>query len=220
MICYEYCQLAVTSPILDYEGNLYVIQLSISLADTLLDFQRITGADIGVLTPINENSEASFQLGKTGLAFSSLTNRALLQPMIHHFALEKRWRRNFIGNGEQLVNILDLPSAQYELMFVSNPELTGINAFIVFVSNTTQVREQIEFARHTHIIIGLLATFVSLVLVVIVLWRPIRSLQRQARALPLLPQGKYAEAKERLEKIATKKSLLTRLVSYKLHLLR
>ncbi|WP_197479412.1 cache domain-containing protein, partial [Oleiphilus sp. HI0132] len=82
MICFEFCQLAVLSPILDINGDIKLIQLSVSLADMMLDFNRITGSDIGILTPVNNNSEASVQFGKTGLAFSSLTNKPLLQPIL------------------------------------------------------------------------------------------------------------------------------------------
>lgn len=202
LVCFDVCQLAVLSPILNAQGEINLLQLSVSLADLMLDFQRITGSDIGILTPLNENSEASVQFGKTGLAFSSLTNKPSLEPIMHQHALQKRWRNDFVDVGKYLVTIIDLPSSQYEIMFVSNPDLVGNDAVIVFVSDTTQAREQIDYARHTHIITGLLAIIVSMVLIVLVLWRPIRSLQRQAKALPLLPLGKYEEAKEKLHKMA------------------
>jgi diguanylate cyclase (GGDEF)-like protein len=202
MICYELCQLAVSSPILDESGDIYIIQLSISLADTLLDFQRITGSDIGVLTTVTDSTLSSSQLGKTGLAFTTLTNRSLLQSLIHQYALSKRWRKGFISANEQKVFILESEISQFELMFLSNSELVGNNSVIVFISNTTSTREQIKFAKNTLIIAGLLATLISIVLIVLFLWRPIRSLQRQSKALPLLPQGKYGEAKARLLKMA------------------
>ena len=202
MVCFELCQLMVISPILGADGSVKLIQLSVSLADMLLDFNRITGSDIGILTPVNDNAEVSVQFGKTGLAFSSLTNKPLLQPILQQYAIQKRWRRGFVEHGGQLVEIVNLPSTQYELMFVSNPDLVGSNAVIAFISDTTQAREQIEYAKHTHIITGLLAVIIAMLLIFLVLWRPIRSLQRQAKALPLLPQGKYAEAKEKLNKMA------------------
>ncbi|KZY34128.1 MULTISPECIES: EAL domain-containing protein [unclassified Oleiphilus] len=203
MICFEFCQLAVLSPILDINGDIKLIQLSVSLADMMLDFNRITGSDIGILTPVNNNSEASVQFGKTGLAFSSLTNKPLLQPILQQHAIQSRWRRDFVEAEGQLINIIDLPGSQFELMFVSNSELVGSNALIAFISDTTQAREQIEYARHTHVITGLVAIIVSMLLIFLVLWRPIRSLQRQAKALPLLPQGRYKEAKDKLKRMAS-----------------
>ncbi|KZZ61681.1 hypothetical protein A3761_04040 [Oleiphilus sp. HI0123] len=137
------------------------------------------------------------------MAFSSLTNKPLLQPILQQHAIQSRWRRDFVEAEGQLINIIDLPGSQYELMFVSNSELVGSNALIAFISDTTQAREQIEYARHTHVITGLVAIIVSMLLIFLVLWRPIRSLQRQAKALPLLPQGRYKEAKDKLKRMAS-----------------
>ncbi|PIE43107.1 MAG: hypothetical protein CSA50_06875 [Gammaproteobacteria bacterium] len=202
MICFEICQLAVISPVLDANGEIKLVQLSVSLADLLLDFNRITGSDIGILTPTSGDSPFPVQFGETGLAFSSLTNKPLLQPILHRHAIEKQWQRDFVDVGGQLISVIDLPDAQYELVFVSNQELVGVNALIVFISDATQVRERIAFARYTDVLAGLLAVVVSMMLIFLVLWRPIRSLQRQAKALPLLPRGRYKEAKDKLNEMA------------------
>ncbi|PJF38231.1 MAG: hypothetical protein CUN55_18065, partial [Phototrophicales bacterium] len=130
---------------------------------------------------------------------------ALVYNVLNTYASEKRWRKDFVSDGQQKVFIIDTPSSQYEALFVSNPDLTGANSLIVFITDTTKAKTQIEYAKHIYIITGLIATLVALALVIAVLWRPIRSLQRQARALPLLAQGKYDEVRQRLQKNATRK---------------
>ncbi|PID44616.1 MAG: hypothetical protein CSB48_01285 [Proteobacteria bacterium] len=204
MVCFEICQLVVVSPILGADGEIKLVQLSVSLADLLLDFNRITGADIGILAPINSESDlaSESEFGDTGLAFSSLTNKPLLQPVLLRHATQKKWKEDFVDAGWQLTDTIDLPGVHYELMFVSNREMVGSNALIVFITNTTHVKEKIEFARYANIFAGVLAVIVSMLLIFLVLWRPIRSLQRQARALPLLPVGRYQEAKEKLNRMA------------------
>ncbi len=203
MRCSDFCQLALSAPVLTDTGEIKVIQLSVSLADTLLDFQRITQTDIGLLTPIAQGQEFGRALADTGMSFSALTNRAILQNMLHDFASEMNWQADFIRKNQQKVFIIDTKVAQFELMLLSEPDFAGNNAIVVFVSDTTSIRDQIEFARHTHIIAGIVAIILSIFMVVLVLWKPIRSLQKQARALPLLPQGKYLEAKQKLENIAS-----------------
>ncbi len=203
MRCLDFCQLAISSPVLTRDGRVHVIQLSVSLADTLLDFQRITQTDIGLLTPIIAGQEFGRVLAKTGMSFSALTNRALLHNMLHDYANEMDWQENFIGLNQQKIFIINTKVAQYELMLLSEPDFAGNNAIVVFISDTTSTRDQIEFARHAHIIAGLVAIILSIVMVVLVLWKPIRSLQKQSKALPLLPLGKYEEAKLQLNNISS-----------------
>lgn len=203
MRCAEFCQLAITAPVINAEGQVNLIQLSVSLADTLLDFQRITQSDVGLLTPIVTGQESSRPLAKTGMSFSALTNRAVLQKLIHDFADNMHWQKDFIAPNQQKTFIIDTSVAQYELMLLSEPDLAGNDAIVVFISNTSSAREQIEYARQMHIIVGLLSIILSVFFVVLVLWKPIRSLQKQAKTLPLLPDGKYEEARMLLKNIET-----------------
>ncbi len=201
MICHQYCKLAVTSPILDLAGELYLIQLSVSLADTMLDFQSITGSDIALLTPQSAESDPGNALGNTGLSISALTNRAVMQPLLLQLAKENNLNGRLNAPGDRSVHIVDTPFAQYEVMFHSTPELASSNAHVVFISDTTAAREQINQALFTYSAAGLLAALLSLGLVVFALWQPLHSLQRQSRALPLLPEGKFEEAKTRLKRM-------------------
>lgn len=201
MRCTDQCQLVISAPALSPEGDIQVVQLSVSLADTLLDFQRITQSDIGLLTTVTPGQEFGRVLAKTGMSFSALTNRGILQNMVHDFANKNDWQEDFIGANQQKIFIIDTLVAQYELMLLSESDLAGNSVVVVFVSDTTSAREQIQYARQTYIIAGLLAIVSSIIMVVLVLWKPIRSLQRQSKALPLLPQGKYEEAKQQLKNI-------------------
>ena len=107
MRCSDLCQLAISAPVLSENGEIRVIQLSVSLADTLLDFQRITQTDIGLLTPVLPGKELGRELAETGMSFSALTNRAVLQNMVHDFAVEMNWKKNFIGLNQQKVFIIN-----------------------------------------------------------------------------------------------------------------
>ena len=203
MRCAELCQLAITAPVISVDGSIKLIQLSVSLADTLLDFQRITQSDIGLLTPVTPEHDIARPLANTGMSFSALTNRAVLQKIIHDYAEAKAWGKDFIGANQQKIFVVDTPVSQYELMLLSEPDLAGNNAVVVIISDTTSAREQIQFARQTHIITGLVSIILSVFFVVLVLWKPIRSLQRQVKTLPLLPLSKYEEARMQLKKIET-----------------
>jgi len=201
MVCHQYCKLAVTSPILDKRGDLYLIQLSVSLADTMLDFQSITGSDIGLLTSQRPNADPGNVLENTGLTISALTNRAVMQPLLVQLVKTQNWEGSIEASTSHEVYVIDTEFAQYEIMFHSTPELASSNAHVVFISDTTAARTQIEQARFTYSAAGLLAAAISLSLVVLALWQPLHSLQRQSRALPLLPEGKFEEAKTRLKRM-------------------
>tara|TARA_R110001592_G_scaffold319188_1_gene596645 strand:+ start:1972 stop:4434 length:2463 start_codon:yes stop_codon:yes gene_type:complete len=203
MYCSDVCQLAVSAPVLTRDGGVQVIQISVSLADTLLDFQRITQTDIGLLTPALSGEGYGRVLAETGMSFSALTNRALLQNLVHDFADKMSWNKGFIKPNQQKIYVIDNNIAQFEVMLLSDPDISGNNSIVVFISDTSSSRDQINFARQTHIITGLLAIILAIFMVVLVLWKPIRSLQKQANALPLLPQGKYEEARHQLNNIVS-----------------
>jgi diguanylate cyclase (GGDEF)-like protein len=203
MRCSELCQLAITAPVISAEGKVKLIQLSVSLADTLLDFQRITQSDIGLLTPVSSGQDIARPLAQTGMSFSALTNRAVLQKVIHEYADQQQWKKDFIQANQQKIFVIDTPVAQYELMLLSEPDLAGNEAVVVIISDTSSARDQIYFARQTHIIAGLVSIILSVFFVIMVLWKPIRSLQRQVKTLPLLPESKYEEARMQLKKIET-----------------
>lgn len=200
LICHQHCRLAVTSPILDNVGQIYLVQLSVSLADTLLDFKQITGSDIGIITTSQEYSNPSVRLGDSGLAVSALTNRSIIQPILFDLSRQNQWRPSLLQEEDKQLQIIDTPFAQHEVKLLVTAELRNNQAAVVFITNTTEAREQIERARNTYIVSGILATIVTTILIILALWNPIIVLRRQARALPLLPEGKFTEARALLKK--------------------
>lgn len=198
MFCYEYCMLVVTAPILSERGDIQLIQLSVSIADTMIDFQRITGSDIGILTPSISGASDQYELGSSGMRLSGLTNRTILQPILNEFADEQAWTFNSVNTTAQNIFVLNLLNAQYELMLIPSADQENNSAIVMLISNTTSVRDQIQNARRTYILTGLIATVISLSLIILFIWRPIRSLQQQSKALLLLPKGSFLEAREML----------------------
>ena len=214
MTCLESCFLTLSAPILNEKGEIQVLQISVSMADIMLNFKAITNTDIGILTktkidktyPKNKHTEV---FGATGLAFSALTNKEIIEPMLNRFATNNAgnslFSKIFQGDdsvGNENIYVLDTPMIQHEVMFFSTPEMADNNAMVVFISDTTTERDQIIFARQNYFTVGVISSIVAIGVIILLLWRPIASLRRQSQALPLLPLGKYKEAKKRLSKMA------------------
>ncbi|MCG8612428.1 MAG: EAL domain-containing protein, partial [Pseudomonadales bacterium] len=200
--CHEECRLSLISPVLDSDGTIRFLQLTASLADTILDFQRITQSDIGIITPSASDAYGKDRLGKTSMIISALTSSEDRLPLIQNLAKLRGWRDTDIEGMDFEVFTHDYLGDQFEVQFFAIEEFAGNQAWVVVITETSELQRQIDEARMLYTVTGLSAGMITLFLIVLVLWRPIRSLQRQARALPLLPQGKYEEARERLKKMA------------------
>ena len=200
-VCNEQCSLAITAPLLGSNGQLFLVQMSMSLADTMLDFQNITGSDIGFLTEFDRSGGINPRLGNTGYSISAMTNRDRFEPILHELVPAKHLELSSkMGKSSHTVMFRN---DYYDVVFHTNNELSQHNAIVVFMTNTTARLAQNEEARNTYIFSGFLSAVITMILVIVAIWRPIRSIQRHSKALPLLSEGKYTQAKEQLHSMAS-----------------
>lgn len=189
ILCQPLCIQRTSVPILTREQD-YQLQIDVAIADLLLSFTQITGADIGMLSA---PGPANTLWGRDLLA---LTNNQSMLPMLEHTS------RRF--NFQQLINdtvLLHWQDRDYGISAIavtdSQPSLDGVPYFLV-ITDLTDSQAFIDRADDTFAKSTLAAALVSCLLTIMLVWRPIQQLRMQASLLPLLPQKKFEQVRRAL----------------------
>ncbi|MGH8592896.1 MAG: diguanylate cyclase, partial [Gammaproteobacteria bacterium] len=167
------------------------LALGQSIADPVIEFKALTGADIGIVVPVQGKGKAD--LSNWGGLVSALTDSARLRPLLDH--LTTRFPDPVELDAGVLVK---WEAAIYDVRRVPIARfMSGEAGFILLISDVGDRLYDIQIAIRQ----GLLATVVALVgaeLILLLLVRvPSRRLRWFAQTLPLLAQGAYDSARER-----------------------
>ncbi len=193
--CEKTCQQIISAPIIDVRGNVYFLKLEIMLSDILLDFHKITNADIGLLINTTDESYQSIQeLKSWNKSVKIITKPTVTLPLL--LALEKK--SNFDNTLNQNSSIT-LDNTTYEIRLTNIDENTNNSHFIIIV-NTNDSSVLMAAARNSLIWVSLGGITISCILLVSFLWGPISRLHTQAELLPLLTTGEFKNAMDRLKK--------------------
>jgi PAS domain S-box/diguanylate cyclase (GGDEF) domain len=189
--CQPECALYAFVPILANGRNAGGIALAQSIAQIMIDFQQVTGADIGLMVPAFPSNGA--HMPSWQMRFAVLTNAPMLRPLFE--ALSR----------QHTVDTLDRDAfyawkgALYALHRIPLRQLTEAqDGAIVLISDVTEAINTIRAAVHDGLIMAGCALVIAELLLLLLVRVPIRRLQRFAATLPLLAGGAYAEARQRL----------------------
>ncbi len=188
LLCRENCMQYIIAPLLTDGKKAGVVVLGISLADVLLAFKRIFGADIGLL--VNREDQSSHGNDPDALLWdfqiSALTNReqnasilkltSQLYPEILTLndGVQVSWSDQF-----QQVKLLPLNSVE-----------TG-RAHLVVLTDVTTAVKNIHDSIWKIALIGLLGLIISEILLFLIFTRLLARLKDVAYALPLLANGQF-----------------------------
>jgi len=189
--CRPLCILYAFVPILSQGRNAGSLALGQSIADPVIEFKALTGADLGIVVPVER--EGTADLPNWGGLVAALTDSARLRPLLDH--LTTRFPDPVELNAGTLVN---WEAATYDVRRVPIARfMPGEAGFILLISDVGARLYEVQIAIGQ----GLLATVVALVgaeLILLLLVRvPSRRLRWFAQTLPLLAQGAYDSARER-----------------------
>ncbi len=189
--CRPLCILYALVPVLSQGRNAGFLALGQSIADPVIEFKALTGADIGIVVPVQGKGKAD--LSNWGGLVSALTDSARLRPLLDH--LTTRFPDPVELDAGVLVK---WEAAIYDVRRVPIARfMSGEAGFILLISDVGARLYEIQIAIRQ----GLLATVVALVgaeLILLLLVRvPSRRLRWFAQTLPLLAQGAYDSARER-----------------------
>ena len=192
--CLEQCYLNMVSPLLDANGQLFVMRVSASLADLILDFKNISNADIGFLVKANQpvtNDAHAWNV-------AALTNRERLEPLLHSQATNTPLPSSIATPRLRINREATAHGDTFDVLYLADSDLLGQRAMAVFISNISDAKRRIADSRNNYILLGLLVSFVSVMLIIAALWRPIMLLRNLSTTLPLLPEGKFDDAEHQL----------------------
>jgi diguanylate cyclase (GGDEF)-like protein/PAS domain S-box-containing protein len=188
LLCRESCIQFIVAPLLIEGKKAGVVVLGISLADVLLAFKRIFGADIGLLIKKqghsrypedSENLQWNFQI-------SALTNREknyqILKTLsqshpdidVLNDGVQIHWNDNY-----QQVKLFSIDSIESD------------NANLVVITDVTAAVKNIHDSIWKIALIGLLGLAISEILLFFIFTRLLSRLQDVAVALPLLANGQF-----------------------------
>ncbi|MGH1370459.1 MAG: EAL domain-containing protein [Cellvibrionaceae bacterium] len=192
--CESSCQQVISAPIIDLSGKVYFLRLEIMVSDMLLDFQKITNTNIGLLVSNHNNSNNSIkQLDAWQQQVKLITEPKITLPLLS--ALEEKYSiSDIIDNSSSIT----FDGSTYEASVTRTDDNSG-NGYFVIIVNTTDSSELMASARNSLILVSLGGITISCILLVSFLWGPISRLHTQAELLPLLTTGEFTSAMDRLK---------------------
>ena len=183
-------------PLLSDGQTVGVAVLATSLADNILAFRDITGADVGVLVPAAGIGDGDDPRTLPGWNFKwvALTDPTTNSPVLHDVAV------NFPPPGrEPQVERLKVAGREYEVGLSPLSEFSGDSSgYLVIIDDITAEIGGIERARRSSLLVGGLGLLASELLLLTLLWGPMSRLRRTGRMIPMLGQGRFVEVKEGL----------------------
>lgn len=188
LLCRENCMQYIIAPLLTDGKKAGVVVLGISLADVLLAFKRIFGADIGLLVSradqLTQGNDPEALLWD--FQISALTNREQ-NAQILKLASQLYSEISTLNDGVQ-VNWSD-QFQQVKLLPLNSVE-TG-RAHLVVLTDVTTAVKNIHDSIWKIALIGLLGLVISEILLFLIFTRLLARLKDVAYALPLLANGQF-----------------------------
>ena len=195
--CREVCTQFAAAPILSAGRVAGAVGVGRSLADLVVSFNRLSGADLGVLIPkavaVADDRNMLPGLGYQVLGLSSAERNLPLLRQLTAVPLPPMpggtaWRQ------------LSHAGQQFELSFLALDSSDGEEsaAMMVVVDDLTQAMADIRKSVWSRLQGELLASLLSLLLLALLVNAPLQRMTRAVRAIPLLGRSAFAEARSRI----------------------
>jgi len=192
LVCEEECRQLLAAPLLWHGSASGALVLGRSVADALLAFNTLTGAEVAI-------SPSAHWLESVGAGSQTTSFKAITHPEYTRSLFDRavNWSQDPIG---------PRPSPLAAMQFASDREwyevfrLPGIAAGIdaLILNNVTSQRKAIASAIAKSILIGIVGLALSEGLVLLIMRRPLSRLRRLATLLPLLAEQRFSELRARL----------------------
>jgi diguanylate cyclase (GGDEF)-like protein/PAS domain S-box-containing protein len=189
LYCQPLCLLYAFAPLLSGGENVGAVALGQSIADFIIDFRLITGADIAVLVP-NATHESS-ELAQWRMRVPALTNASRFTALLQHLSQIYASPREI-----NPVQLIKWNKAYYEINYIPlNEIIPGQAGFIILSSDVSKSVQGIQDAQRQTILATLAGLVVAELLLLYLIRRSLRRLERFVGILPLLAKGAYDRAR-------------------------
>ncbi|MCP5247473.1 MAG: EAL domain-containing protein [Candidatus Accumulibacter sp.] len=191
--CQQRCTQFAAAPILSAGQVAGAVVLGSSLADVVVSFNRLSGADLGVLVPA-ANGEGKNALRELGLQVIGLSGAERNLPLLQQLTALPPMP------GGSAWRLLSHDGKQFELSFIAIDAADGAAApaLLVVIDDLTQALADIRKSVWSRLQGELLASLLSLLLLALLVHAPLQRMTRAVRAIPLLGRSAFAEARARI----------------------
>ncbi|HMW18339.1 MAG TPA: EAL domain-containing protein [Accumulibacter sp.] len=199
--CQKICSQFAAAPMLVAGEASGAVVLSSSLAELVVSFNRISGADLGVLAATAANGEN--MLSGIGFQVLGISNAENNLPL-----LQKLTAIPPLINGRAW-HALSHQGKNYELTFLTlnDTEDQSTPALLVIVDDLTQALADIRAAVWRRLFGEMLTSLLSLGLLGYLVHGPLQRMAKAGQAIPLLGRGAFAEARQQI--VPRKQRMLT-----------
>ena len=193
--CESACVQSLSVPMHSRSGD-YVLQVDRSLSQQLQRFRVMTGSDIGIISDLrSDRGEADpGRLVPWERNVLALTSRERLLPLLVQVAGEADLK------SLQHARIQQFDHRQYDLKAM-RVDVGGEGAYFIFIDDVTSQVQHIKESLKLLLLFSVLGALIFNAAVAGILWRPIERLRRLSEALPLLTNGRFADARRLIEPV-------------------
>lgn len=189
--CQSECLQSAATPILSQGKLAGVVVVSGSLADMIVSFRNLTGADIGLLAP---GLAGARPLPKLGMSVAGLSGREQNLPLLDGLVGIPQEQA-----GRRWVKITQ-DGRKYDLTFQSLDEHPGAkpSPMLVIIEDVSADYASIRSQAIRQMGGEVLTSLLALMLLAFLLRAPLRRMTQAAEAIPLLGQRAFAEVRNRI----------------------
>ncbi len=191
--CFDTCLQYAITPIL---GTGDALVVGVSLADVVLDFQRVSGIDLGLIVRqpaphLTHNNNSERWLPQWDVQVAALSNaRANME------ILRAAGERSPLPDAARESIYISAKGREYEIRLFP---LAGFEkreeAYLVIIADITKATTKIRAALQRNILLGTVGLVLSELLLLAILWAPMSRLRRAADKLPWLAEGAFAKVR-------------------------
>ncbi|MGR8932113.1 MAG: cache domain-containing protein [Gammaproteobacteria bacterium] len=187
--CHPNCLLYAFVPILASGENVGVIALGQSIADFIIDFNLITGANLALVIP--DDNSGGTMLPPWRSRIPALTNTDKLQPLLQHLA-NRYSKPDALDRGL----IIAWNRAYYDIYRIPLQEIIpGQAGFILLITDVSSNIQDIHSALRQELLTTLASLLLAEMILIYLIRAPLRRLSQLSLHLPLLAQGHHAQAR-------------------------
>ena len=199
--CQFECTQHLATPLLVQGQHAGSVLISVTLADVIVNFIHVSNVDVGIITtaeplPTTPTNSDNREIVPWRARVIALTNASdtmqVLQGVADQFSVEQMKH-----TGARF----DIEDKVFDLRLLPLSTLGGeSDDFIITFDDITQPVADIATAIRNAVWFGVLGLLLSVVVILVVLWRPLSRLRQTAIVLPMLAESAFADARLAISK--------------------
>lgn len=199
--CTDVCLQYAIAPVLGGANGNGALILGVSFADLVLDFQRVSGTDLGLI--VEHRSQLSGELAASRwipewhASVAALTNAAKNFQVIQEAARTKSQLADLRHPVALGMNGRTMEIRLFPLTGFANQE----QAYLFVIADITEALVDIRRSTERTLLVGCLGLVASELLLLLILWAPLSRLKIAASALPELAKGEFVKVRNAISGI-------------------